>query len=227
MYDEADDGQDVPCNWITTWDVQAYLDWSGLRPMTELEYEKLCRGPLTPVPNEFAWGTAGIINSSGGPRYTIDNINLQNEGIATNFSTTVGNAYHGSSYHINYNAGPTRVGAFAANGSNSGRVTSGGSYYGIMELSGNLSEPTIGVYASLGYWLSFNGTHGNGALNAGGFTDAPTWPYTLATGGMMYRGGGWVNGYPALLVSNREFSANSYTTQRYEGVGCRGVRTAP
>jgi hypothetical protein len=28
--------------------------------MTELEYEKACRGPLMPVANEYAWGTTTI-----------------------------------------------------------------------------------------------------------------------------------------------------------------------
>ena len=37
----------------------AYAAWAGLRPMTELEFEKACRGPLKPVPNEYAWGTNG------------------------------------------------------------------------------------------------------------------------------------------------------------------------
>ena len=37
----------------------AFAAWAGLRPMTELEFEKACRGPLEPVPNEarsLYWG---------------------------------------------------------------------------------------------------------------------------------------------------------------------------
>ena len=37
-----------------------YLDWAGLRPMTELEYEKICRGPSAPVAGEYAWGSTTI-----------------------------------------------------------------------------------------------------------------------------------------------------------------------
>jgi formylglycine-generating enzyme required for sulfatase activity len=45
------------CTWIHWDDGAAYADWTGLRPMSELEYEKACRGPLKPVTNEYAWGT--------------------------------------------------------------------------------------------------------------------------------------------------------------------------
>lgn len=46
-----------PCNFFSWDDACAYADWAGLRPMTELEYEKACRGPLTPIPHEFPWNT--------------------------------------------------------------------------------------------------------------------------------------------------------------------------
>ncbi|MFN3345365.1 MAG: hypothetical protein ACK412_06920 [Chloroherpetonaceae bacterium] len=38
-----------------------YLAWSGLRPMTELEFEKACRGVEKGVPGEFAWGNASAV----------------------------------------------------------------------------------------------------------------------------------------------------------------------
>ncbi|MCI0472056.1 MAG: SUMF1/EgtB/PvdO family nonheme iron enzyme, partial [Ignavibacteria bacterium] len=37
------------CNYISWQDGCAYMDWAGLRPLTDLELEKACRGPLTPV----------------------------------------------------------------------------------------------------------------------------------------------------------------------------------
>ena len=48
------------CNWVSWDDCAAYVDWAGLRPMTELEYEKACRGPLKPTANEYAWGTGEL-----------------------------------------------------------------------------------------------------------------------------------------------------------------------
>jgi len=47
---------DRACNWISWDDGAAYADWAAMRPMTELEYEKACRGPCKPVPCEYAWG---------------------------------------------------------------------------------------------------------------------------------------------------------------------------
>ena len=37
-------------------DAAAYLDWTGLRPLSELEYEKACRGSEVPIEDEYAWG---------------------------------------------------------------------------------------------------------------------------------------------------------------------------
>ena len=51
------------CNWVSWDDAAAYLDWAGLRPMTELEFEKACRGPLKPVKDEYAWGSGELIDA--------------------------------------------------------------------------------------------------------------------------------------------------------------------
>ncbi|HMQ47664.1 MAG TPA: SUMF1/EgtB/PvdO family nonheme iron enzyme [Saprospiraceae bacterium] len=49
--------QHRPCNYLSWNDACAFADWAGLRPMTELEFEKACRGTAAAVPNEYAWGT--------------------------------------------------------------------------------------------------------------------------------------------------------------------------
>lgn len=46
-----------PCNFFSWDDACAYADWAGLRPMTELEFEKACRGPQQPIAGEFPWNT--------------------------------------------------------------------------------------------------------------------------------------------------------------------------
>jgi formylglycine-generating enzyme required for sulfatase activity len=51
------DAPDAACNYVGWRDGAAFAAWAGLRPMTELEFEKACRGPLKPVPNEYAWAS--------------------------------------------------------------------------------------------------------------------------------------------------------------------------
>ncbi len=46
-----------PMNYLSFTDALAYTDWAAMRPVTELEYEKACRGPSAPIPAEFVWGT--------------------------------------------------------------------------------------------------------------------------------------------------------------------------
>ncbi|MCX6287191.1 MAG: hypothetical protein NTY96_08750 [Bacteroidetes bacterium] len=203
----------VACNYISFADVAAYLDWSGLRPMTELEYEKACRGPVSPVANEYAWGTTGIAGSA----YSISNSGANNEVISTNYSTTLGNAAYSSTTpsggSIN---GPVRAGIFAGSAGNNGRVTSGASYYGIMELSGNLYERAICVGSPQG--RAFGGAHGNGVLDNAGNANVANWPLSFA----FQRGGGWNNSYAR--ISDRPYANSNY----YLGdphSGGRGVRS--
>ena len=52
------DRPDRPLNFSSWDDGLAFADWAGLRPMTELEFTKASRGPNTPLPHEFPWGTS-------------------------------------------------------------------------------------------------------------------------------------------------------------------------
>lgn len=47
-----------PCNFLSWDDSAAYLDWLGLRPLSEFEFEKAARGPTRPCPGDFPWGSA-------------------------------------------------------------------------------------------------------------------------------------------------------------------------
>jgi formylglycine-generating enzyme required for sulfatase activity len=173
--------------------------------MTELEYEKACRGRNSPVANEFAWGDANIASSA----YAIQNSGTVNEAISSGYATGAGNcSYQLTTYSI---PGPVRVGIYAANGSNSGRRTSGGSYYGIMELSGNVWElcVTCGNPAGRG----FTGTHGDGVLSLNGNATKSDWPgyvsgeVTTGTGGG-FRGGFGVRERGEKLQGERRRIAN-------------------
>ena len=209
----------VACNWMNWDDGAAYSDWAGLRPLTEMEFEKACRGTVTPVADEYAWGTTTI----AGLAYTLANPGASNEGIATNYSSDAGNASYGNT--DGSIDGPIRVGIFAANSLNSGRITAGVSYYGIMELSGNLWERpvTIGNAAGRG----FTGLHGDGALDASGFANVSSWPGTDAVGSG-FRGGTWAGGTDILCVSDRHLAAHYYAIRSNTyGNGFRAARSGP
>lgn len=197
----------VACNWLSWADVAAYMDWSGLRPMTELEFEKACRGTAAAVPNEYAWGSTNITPATG-----ISNAGASNE-TATN-----------SGANVCYNSltiGPLRAGSFAT--SSSTRETSGATYYGIMEMSGNLYERVVTVGNATG--RGFNGTQGNGVLTSEGKADQSGWPGTNALGAG-FRGGDWFNGAEFARIADRFIAASTSDVRDYY-FGGRGIRLAP
>ncbi len=214
----------VACNYLSWMDACAYADWSGLRPMTELEYEKACRGTTDQVAGEYAWGTAYVT----GTAYTLENEGDSIEGISTGYNTSgkEGNCVDKDTY----TAGPLRVGIFAANASNADRVTSGSSYYGIMELSGNVVEQVVTVGNSTG--LSFTGSHGDGTLLSTGYATNSDWPgYSSGNGvtgatGSGYRGGSLNSSSTNARVSDRTLAVTPGDA-RYYYSGFRAVRTAP
>ncbi len=199
----------VACNYLSWADVAAYLDWAGLRPMTELEFEKACRGPRTPVANEFAWGSTNITQATG-----IANAGAANETAAN----AEANAVYGG--HANVQ-GPLRVGCMGMGSGN--RVPAGAGYWGMLGLSGNLFEYAVTVGNAAG--RAFTGLHGNGVLDALGDATVTNWPGFDATGAG-WRDGGWAHGSSLMRTSER-LVAVSTGDARHHSYGGRGVRSAP
>lgn len=216
IFGEVNDAPSLSCNFLNWDDVVAYMDWSGLRPMSDLEFEKACRGPLPPLIDEYAWGTGTIASAP----YGFTQPNTDNEA-PTGTSATAGNALYAST-STNYGR-PTRVGAMAAAAGNSGRISSGASYYGIMDLSGNVSEATVS-YSHGG--LSYTGAHGDGLLTATGQANATNWP-VLSNNSYDYisRGGAYNSSSVSLRIVWRD--PNNALSFRLKENGGRGVRTAP
>lgn len=209
----ADDGQTLACNYLSLKDLQAYAAWSGLRPMTELEFEKLGR-PLysyTAIPQmgEYAWNSLGLegaknIQHAGSPRE-------QAEGNA-NYNGTVG--------------GPLRNGVFAGSGTQN-REACGVSYWGVFELSGNLAEPYYNVNASGRVFKGkdFVSSHGNGYLTAAALPESAnvaSWPSAPAA--FALRGGDFEStDVHELSVSDRRYFQNYWkdVNERDSTVGIR------
>lgn len=218
---------DLPAVYVEWYDAAAYADWAGLRPMTELEFEKACRGPLAPVIDEYAWGTSGINAISYFP---INNQGQANESVGANYNITLGNAWYGDTRGFD---AITRVGIFAAHPSNSGRITAGSTYWGIMEMSGHCWERTVSVGRPES--RIFTGSHGDGNLNAAGNATNPDWPGFISGQGVItaigcgYRGGAFSFPNPTqpnLRVSSRILSTAFYNVRYYDDAA-RFVRTAP
>ena len=214
-YNQPDDGQNIPCNGVGWDDGIAYADWAALRPMTELEYEKACRGDQPVVGGEYAWGDSTIVAAA----YALSGSGTADEAVSSNYSTTVGScSYATTDGSIN---GPVRTGIFGAHASNTGRVTSGATYYGVMEMSGNLNERCVTVATSSG--RLFAGTHGDGVLTSSGNANASTWPNSFGAGS---RGGNW-NFFADLPRVSDRTNAAQLTAVRSMLFGVRCVRTAP
>lgn len=47
----------------------SFSDWAGLRPMSELEFEKACRGPIPPALFENVWGNDSMYAKDAGDYY--------------------------------------------------------------------------------------------------------------------------------------------------------------
>ncbi len=193
-------------NGISVTDVLAFSDWAGMRPFTELEYEKACRGfNQAATPNEYPWGNTTISATTV----------LVNTG-ADNESANNGNANYNNSVGT-----PVRTGIYATSAST--RESSGGTFYGIMEMAGNVKEVTIGVGNAAG--RAFTAVNGDGNLDMNGDANVSGWPGTSA--GYSLRGGYYAEAPTLLRVSDRYLgSYNTNVANRVVFIGMRLARTA-
>ena len=211
---QSNDGEWLACNYLSWMDVAAYLDWAALRPLTELEFEKMCRGSAKPVTGEFAWGSNTATSLSS----------FTNGAFITESSGTAG-----ANLVISPTTGPARVGIFATD-SSSVRSSASASYWGIMDLSGNVTERAVAIGTSVG--RTFTGVHGDGLLSSGGNAQEANWPGTGTGGdvngatGTGFRGGPIGPAINRCQVSYRQYM-NDNSTFREVSYGGRGVRTAP
>jgi len=189
--------------------------------------EKSCRGTQPVVIDEYAWGNTSITAATmiSGTEDGTEIITNADANCCFNYVTFTGG---------DGGQGPLRCGIFATGTST--RTKAGASYYGIMELSGNLSERCVTVadeyHSEITNAGLFNGSHGDGALSVNGHATNATWPgysngeVTSALGAGI-RGSAWYSVQTEkLCVSNRSLAAYKYDSREI-GSGIRGVRTAP
>lgn len=220
VFNEVADGQNIACNYLSWADMIAYLDWAALRPMSEFEYEKLCRGSGQPVVGggEYAWGTQTILVALSTA--------LTNAGQNSEASTVFGmglTAYNNTTVSTN---GPLRCG-FAAGATT--RQQAGAGFYGSLDLSGNVYEQCFGGYQW--NWSLFTNANGDGTLDSNGNANTTGWPptggggVTAGIGGGVIRGGSWNETAARLVISDRLNISSNINQIRNSAVGGRGVRS--
>ncbi len=181
----AGGGHTVACNYLSIRDMLAYADWTGLRPLSELEYEKAGRAPWPAWSDgEYAWGTAEAVAGSGLTAAATE---------AEHFSTGNVNA-------LNVLEGPVRAGSFLKNSASGG--SAGVSFWGVEDLSGNLAEIYYNTSA-LGLQLT-DSIHGNGYLDQIGDCDVDIKQWPLDPEAFGVRGGSFDSeGTEELRLSDR------------------------
>jgi len=216
------DRPDRAQNYLSWHDVCAYLDWAALRPITEMEYEKICRGPGASA-GEYAWGstnitpgtTIGITPENGTEVFTNPNANCT----YNNVTYTGGDG----------DRGPVRVGIHAKVGSPS-REASGAAYYGVLDMSGNVWEMVVMVSDPSGAVgaPTYDGKWGDGVLDwATGQANETNWPLGNPAG-IGFRGGSWSNNWEHQRVSARWWCRPGHDSRdpnaRAASHGGRGAR---
>jgi formylglycine-generating enzyme required for sulfatase activity len=204
LLNESNDGEWVASVGITWQSALAYWDWAALRPMTELEWEKASRGPMAPVPYEYAWGSdTGVVGGSYANLSTISETITAGNANLREYVATGGSAIRCGAYG---KATSTRVGA-------------GVSFYGIQDMSGNVADWLIGT--STAAHRGFAGGHGDGTLTAAGASNVADWP----TGFGQLRNYDMNANY--YRTSARPFANDSYSGPFYYCGAGPGVRAAP
>jgi formylglycine-generating enzyme required for sulfatase activity len=205
IYNETDDGLGIPVV-LNMKNFFAFLDWAAIRPMTEFEYEKVCRGPLNPVQLEFSWGSTDYYN----------NFNVNNYGLPT-------------AINLNSGLGMTSLGtnrifrAGIAATATSNRMSAGSSYYGVLDMTGNVWESCIGGWGV--DYSDFTTTNGDGNLSENGqsSTNGSANVAGWASNKIIIKGGGanWV-GTEWASISARNWVQHDNYSMYQSG---RGVRS--
>lgn len=224
------DGLHIAANYLRWQDVAAFLDWAALRPLTELEYEKVCRGTIASVADEYPWGNSTEVTS--GTNTMLTNAGEVSERIDT-LSACPGIPIGWCNGLAIYNGvagqGPVRIGQSARNATT--RAQAGGGYYGALDLAGNVWEQIVSVSTQSCVTIPFTGSYGDGALSTAGNATNADWPGVTAgevTGasGSGARGASWFTqaaNVKQLRTSDRTNATNA-TSVRDAEYGGRGGR---
>jgi formylglycine-generating enzyme required for sulfatase activity len=226
-------------NYMNTRHILSYLDWSGLRPFTELEYEKASRGPLPPLNGENVAGTTDCCSGNnsitlsgtenGTESWVSPNTNWGKFAMGTSITVAQGDA----------GTGPVRAGLAAATNTFSiypfNRRASNKTYWGIDNMDDISRAPMVCMDNVAG--RSFTGIQGDGLLTTTGYANQPNWPcangntsQTTANVAANTTGCNCTSTSAGMYLgrSNRVSERTSFSAPSSSSAesGCRGARTA-
>ena len=119
--------------------------------------------------------------------------------------------------------GPVRKGIFGVT-SEGDRIKAGATYFGAMEMGGNLQEPIVTVGHPSG--RKFEGSHGDGELSVDGFATNDDWQPVNGEYAFAGRGGCWKFHENHARTADRFKGLRTNPNRRTSHIGFRGVRTS-
>ncbi len=217
-------------NFMSWANIAAIGDWAGLRPITELEFEKACRGPVESIVNELAWGVdmdsphVGRVQTFDGADGSGYEKKVPQNGVLANACFGGGIApFDVGKKTVPDNPGfegPVSGEVFENSRVEgvSTRINDGASFYGVRNLSGNVWERCVTIGHQLG--RVYDGKRGDGALSDDGFCNVENWPGKDGAGAGN-RGGVWSSPAPKYLRVSLRFAANFPKSEDGKNSGCR------
>ena len=212
-------------NFMSWSNIASFADWTGLRPVTELEFEKACRGPKDAVIDECAWGTADL----GRPE-TFDGADGSGYEKKVPQTGIVNCSYGGgiAPFDVGKKTVPDNPGyegpvsgELFENSQHEGvseKINNGASYYGVRNLTGNCWERCVTIGHPLG--RAYDAIRGDGELDADGFANVASWPGKDGAGAGN-RGGVWSSPALKYLRVAVRFAANFPKSEDGKNSGCR------
>ncbi|MFH1232105.1 MAG: SUMF1/EgtB/PvdO family nonheme iron enzyme [Planctomycetota bacterium] len=186
------------CNFLFWSDMVPYLSWTGLRPMTEMEYEKAARKTSVGTTNTrtYPWGDTAPSTVTG----------------AVDGGTHV--IYNANYYVAGVTYAPISVGWYLSQGYAPTNREYTGASYGVADLAGNLWEYVINCA-----WTTVP-NNGNGTITP----PVNNWPGTSTCRGC--RGGFWGGANTNYLRVSDRACARIYESEERDSIfGFRPART--